>query len=80
MSGVGPDSDGPVKLPSASGGKTDSNPGTKDQEKPPGNEAHQFSVTETDFSEGNLRLKIASRLKGLRSLQRTWKTMSVAQQ
>lgn len=63
MSGVGPDSDGPVKLPSASGGKTDSNPGTKDQEEAPGTEAHQFSVTETDFSEGNLRLKIGLQAK-----------------
>ncbi|XP_056410497.1 histone-lysine N-methyltransferase ASH1L [Hyla sarda] len=67
MSGVGPNSDGPVKPLCASGSNTDSNSGTKEQEKSPntlpGNEAQQFSVTQTDFSEGNLKLKIGLQAK-----------------
>ncbi|KAM3910275.1 histone-lysine N-methyltransferase ASH1L isoform 2-T4 [Leptodactylus fuscus] len=65
MSGVAPDSDGSLKPPCTSGGKTDSSPGTKEQtpDTPPGSQAPHFSVTQTDFSEGNLKLKIGLQAK-----------------
>ncbi|XP_073493362.1 histone-lysine N-methyltransferase ASH1L isoform X2 [Phyllobates terribilis] len=67
MSGVGADSDGHMKCPSASAGTTDSNRGTKEQDRTPdvlpGDQPQQFSVTQTDFSEGNLKLKIGLQAK-----------------
>ncbi|XP_069806925.1 histone-lysine N-methyltransferase ASH1L [Dendropsophus ebraccatus] len=60
MSGVAPDTPGPVKPPCAAGGETDCNPVTKEQEK---SEAQQFSVTQTDFTEGNVKLKIGLQAK-----------------
>ncbi|XP_071987710.1 histone-lysine N-methyltransferase ASH1L isoform X2 [Engystomops pustulosus] len=65
MSGVDSNSDGPVKLPCASCSKTDSHPGTKEKapDNPPGSQTQQFSVTQTDFSEGNVKLKIGLQAK-----------------
>ncbi|XP_069582002.1 histone-lysine N-methyltransferase ASH1L [Ranitomeya imitator] len=67
MSGVGADSDGHVKSPSASAGKTDSDRGTKEQDRTsdalPVDQAQQFSITQTNFSEGNLKLKIGLQAK-----------------
>ncbi|XP_063802675.1 histone-lysine N-methyltransferase ASH1L [Pseudophryne corroboree] len=67
MLGVGSDSDGPVKPPCATTSKRDSAPDNKAQDKVsesvPGTDAQQFSITESDFSEGNLRLKIGLQAK-----------------